>query len=89
MKKELPRYPVIDIAETGRNIRRLRLEKSYTVEEMQTYLGLGCPQGIYHWQAGRSLPHRQPLRHFAAMGREHERHSRREEKRITKDCKTQ
>lgn len=56
MKKELPRYPVIDIVATGKNIRRLRLEKGYTVDEMQTYLGLGCPQGIYHWQAGRSLP---------------------------------
>ena len=44
MKKELPRYPVIDIVATGQNIRRLRLEKGYTVDDMQTYLGLGCSQ---------------------------------------------
>lgn len=56
MKKELPHYPVIDIAATGRNIHRLRIEKGYTVSEMQSYLGLSCPQGVYHWQAGRSLP---------------------------------
>lgn len=55
-KKELPYYPVIDIAATGRNIYRLRLEKGYSVNELQDYLGLGCPQGIYHWQAGKSLP---------------------------------
>ncbi len=54
--KALPRYPVIDVAATGRNIRRLRLEKGYTVRELQEYLGTDCPQGIYHWQSGRNLP---------------------------------
>ena len=47
-KKELPRYPVIDIVATGRNIRRLRLEKGYSVNVLQEHLGLSCPQGIYH-----------------------------------------
>ena len=23
---------------------------------LQEYLGLSCPQGVYQWQAGRSLP---------------------------------
>ena len=55
-KKELPRYPVIDVAATGRNIRRLRLENGYSVNELQEYLGLSCPQGIYHWQRGGTLP---------------------------------
>ena len=55
-KKELPRYPVIDIVATGRNIRRLRLEKGYSVNALQEYLGPSCPQGVYQWQAGRSLP---------------------------------
>ena len=39
-----------------KSIRRLRLEKGYSVKELQEYLGLGCPQGVYQWQAGRSLP---------------------------------
>ena len=55
-RRELPRYPVIDAVATGRNLRRLRLEKGYSVKELQEYLGLGCPQGVYQWQAGRSLP---------------------------------
>ena len=54
-RKELPRYPVIDIVATGRNIRRLRLEKGYSVNVLQEYLGLSCPQGIYHWQRGSTL----------------------------------
>lgn len=55
-RRELPRYPVIDAAATGRNLRCLRLEKGYSVKELQEYLGLGCPQGVYQWQAGRNLP---------------------------------
>ena len=55
-RRELSRYPVIDAAATGRNLRRLRLEKGYSVKELQEYLGLSCPQGVYQWQAGRSLP---------------------------------
>ena len=54
-RRELPRYPVIDIAATGQNLRRLRLEKGYSVKELQEYLGLGCPQGVYQWQAGRAF----------------------------------
>ena len=38
-RRELPRYPVIDAAATGRNLHRLRLEKGYSVKELQEYLG--------------------------------------------------
>lgn len=55
-KKKLPRYPVIDVAAAGRNIRRMRLEKGYIVNELQEHLGLSCLQGIYHWQWGATLP---------------------------------
>ena len=55
-RRELPRYPVIDVAATGQNLHRLRLEKGYSVKELQEYLGLSCPQGVYQWQAGRGLP---------------------------------
>lgn len=41
-RRELPRYPVIDIAATGQNLRRLRLEKGYSVKELQEYLGLAA-----------------------------------------------
>ena len=46
-RRELPRYPVIDVAATGRNLRRLRLEKGYSVKELQEYLGLSCPPVSY------------------------------------------
>ena len=46
-RRELPRYPVIDAAATGQNLRRLRLEKGYSVKELQEYFGLGCLQDVY------------------------------------------
>ena len=27
-----------------------------TVLDVQRYLNLACPQSVYHWQAGRTLP---------------------------------
>ena len=50
------RYPVIDVKATGENILRRRIEKGYTVLDVQRYLNLACPQSVYHWQAGRTLP---------------------------------
>ena len=47
--------PIIDLPATGANIRRLRLEKGYSVQELQEYLGMSCLQGVYHWQLGRNL----------------------------------
>ena len=49
-------YPVIDVKATGENILRRRLEMGYTVLDVQRYLNLACPQSVYHWQAGRTLP---------------------------------
>ena len=49
-------YPVINVKATGENILRRRIEKGYTVLDVQRYLNLACPQSVYHWQAGRTLP---------------------------------
>ena len=49
-------YPVIDVKATGKNILRHRIEKGYPVLAVQRYLNLACPQSVYHWQAGRTLP---------------------------------
>ena len=49
-------YPVIDVMATGENILRRRIEKGYTVLDVQRYLNRACPQSVYHWQAGRTLP---------------------------------
>ena len=49
-------YPAIDMAATGRNIRRLRLLRNLTIRDVQQYLGLEAPQAVYQWEVGRSLP---------------------------------
>ena len=49
-------FPVIDLAATGNNIRRLRLERGLTVRDLQSYFGFEEPRAIYKWQKGESLP---------------------------------
>ena len=49
-------YPVIDLAATGDNIKRLRMERGLTVRDLQQYFGFEEPQAIYKWQRGQSLP---------------------------------
>ena len=49
-------YPVIDLAETGRNIERHRRQAGLTVRDLQTYFGFEYPQAIYKWQHGECLP---------------------------------
>ncbi|MDC7290031.1 helix-turn-helix domain-containing protein [Blautia schinkii] len=53
MKKK---YPVIDIARTGQNIKRIMKFKGLTVKGIQEFLELSTPQSIYHWFDGRNLP---------------------------------
>ena len=48
--------PIIDLPATGANIRRLRLEKGYSISALQQYLRLESPQAVYCWQRGRNLP---------------------------------
>jgi transcriptional regulator with XRE-family HTH domain len=50
------KYPVIDIARTGQNIKRIMQMKGLTVKDIQEFLELGTPQSIYHWFDGRNLP---------------------------------
>lgn len=49
-------YPVIDLAATGSNIRRLRMERGLTVRDLQSYFGFEEPRAIYKWQKGETLP---------------------------------
>ena len=49
-------YPVIDVIETGRNIKQVMLAKNLTVKDIQHFLGLASPQSIYHWFTGKSMP---------------------------------
>lgn len=49
-------FPVIDLAATGNNIRRLRIERGLTVRDIQSYFGFEEPRAVYKWQNGESLP---------------------------------
>lgn len=49
-------FPVIDLKATGRNIRRLRIERGLSVSTMQTFFGFVEPRAIYKWQNGETLP---------------------------------
>lgn len=48
--------PVINMAATGMNINRLRLNAGLTVKELQGIFGFNTPQAIYKWQRGTALP---------------------------------
>ena len=49
-------YPVVDIVRTGQNIKMIMQTKGLSVKELQNFLGLETPQGIYHWFEGKSTP---------------------------------
>lgn len=46
----------VDSRKTGRRIRSLMASKGLSVRDVQNYLGLSCPQGIYRWLRGDTLP---------------------------------
>ena len=50
------RIPVIDVAKTGLNITRLRVNAGLTVKDLQDIFGFNTPQAIYKWQRGTALP---------------------------------
>ena len=52
----MERMPVIDLAATGTNIARLRVNAGLTVRELQDVFGFSTPQAIYKWQRGTALP---------------------------------
>ena len=48
--------PAVDLAATGANILRLRIERAMTVKDLQRIFGFSTPQAIYNWQQGKDLP---------------------------------
>ena len=47
---------VIDIVNTGKNIRALRKKAGISVCELQDIMGFNNPQAIYKWERGETLP---------------------------------
>ncbi len=56
IKETQMNLPVVDMAQTGQNIRSLRQQRGITVRQLQGMLGFATPQAIYNWQHGVSLP---------------------------------
>ena len=56
MKQGGKMIPVIDKEKTGNQIRRMMDLRGLSVQDVKTYLSLGCVQSVYHWLDGQSLP---------------------------------
>jgi transcriptional regulator with XRE-family HTH domain len=50
------RYPAIDIAATGENIRSLMAERGFGPVSICAQFGIGSLQTVYNWMNGRNLP---------------------------------
>lgn len=48
--------PEYDMAQIGNNLRQLRLQHNYTVEQIRDYLCIGSVQAIYKYERGDALP---------------------------------
>lgn len=46
----------LDAVQTGRKIESAIKQSGYSIRELQEMLGLSCPQPIYRWIRGRTLP---------------------------------
>ncbi len=40
----------------GANLKRLRIENGYSIEEIRQFLCLGSVQAVYKYENGKSLP---------------------------------
>lgn len=49
-------YKTIDLFATGQLLKETMLNNNYCVKQLQEYLCLSCPQTIYKWFRGESLP---------------------------------
>lgn len=48
--------PVIDLKNTGKNIKEKMEEKGVTVKYLATVLGFASPNAVYKWIKGETLP---------------------------------
>lgn len=49
-------FTTLDAVLTGQKIHNAIKQGGYSIKEMQEMLGLSCPQPIYRWIKGRTLP---------------------------------
>ena len=61
------RLPVINMIETGNNIKQLRIKKGMSIKELSVILGLISTQAIYAWEHGTTVPNLEHLLHLSAI----------------------
>lgn len=49
-------YISLDVRLTGQRIHKVMIEHGYTVRQIQEILNLSCPQPVYRWIHGYTLP---------------------------------
>ena len=49
-------FTTLDAVLTGQKIHDAIKQSGYRIRELQEMLGLSCPQPIYRWIKGRTLP---------------------------------
>ena len=59
-------YPGIDLAGTGRRLEELVSKNGLSVKKIQDMLHLSCPQPVYRWMRGQTLP---TVDHLYALAR--------------------
>lgn len=57
-------YPVINMEKTGLKLKIMIRRAGYDVKYIQQYLHLSCPQSIYRWFKGKTLP---SVEHLCAL----------------------
>ena len=57
--------PEYDMKVVGQNLKRLRVAKKLSVDDVREYLCLGSVQAIYKYEKGKSYPHADTM--FALM----------------------
>ena len=48
--------PVIDIQNTGKQIKKIRSECGFSVRDIQNIFGFEYPQAVYAWEQGKNAP---------------------------------
>lgn len=54
--KQSKTYPNIDMIQTGKKLKKYIDKSGVSVNDIQKYLHLSCPQPIYRWMNGKILP---------------------------------
>ncbi|MBR5933954.1 MAG: helix-turn-helix transcriptional regulator [Treponema sp.] len=48
--------PVIDLKQTGIQIKNLRTVNGFSIHDIQAIFGFEYPQAVYAWEQGKNIP---------------------------------